>query len=96
MLVQFGLLGLGAVLVLIVSFFKHASRLHRQVGYSLTQGYVSGLIALCICVIAGSLFGINYFTGKEGIWMIVIMLSLLDRFHAFVKEWPIQKNLNSE
>jgi len=90
-LVQFGLLGLGAVLVLIVSFLRHALKLRKQVVSSVQQGYVSGLLALWVCVIAGSLFSQNYFTGKDGIWLIVIMLALLDRFHAFVPKWTVQK-----
>ncbi|MCK4782430.1 MAG: O-antigen ligase family protein [Desulfobacteraceae bacterium] len=95
-LVQFGLIGLGAVLVLIVSFLRHAFKLRRQVAPSVQQGYVSGLLALWVCVIAGSVFSVNYFTGKEGIWMVVIMLALLDRFHAFLPRGGCsEKNLNS-
>ena len=95
-LVQFGLLGLGAVLVLVVSFLRHALKLCRQVAPSVQQGYVSGLIAIWICVIIGSLFSQNYFTKKEGIWMIVNMLALLDRFHAFAPRWANQKKTLSQ
>lgn len=91
-LVQFGLLGLGAVLVLVVSFLRHAFNLRRQLAPSVQQGYVLGLLVLWICVIIGSLFSVNYFTGKDGIWMIVIMLALLDRFRAFAPKCAIQEN----
>ena len=95
-LVQFGLVGLGAVLVLIVSFLRHAIKLRRQVASSVQQGYVSGLLALWICVITGSLFSVNYFTASGGIWMVVIMLALLDRFHAFLPRGGCsEKSLNS-
>jgi len=91
-LVQFGLLGLGAVLVLVVSFLWHAFRLRQQVAPSVQLGYVSGLLAIWICIIIGSLFSVNYFTGKDGIWMIVNILALLDRFHAFAPKCDIKKN----
>jgi len=91
-LVQFGLLGLGSVLLLIVSFFRYAFKLHQQITLSTQQGYVSGLLALWICVIVGSCFSVNYFTGKDGIWMVVNMLALLDRFHAFVPSLASQES----
>jgi len=94
-LVQFGLLGLGAVLVLIVSFLRHAFKLHRQVAPSFHLGYVSGLLALWICIIIGSVFSVNYFTGNEGIWMVVIILALLDRFNAFVPSCNIQEKIGA-
>jgi len=92
-LVQFGLLGLGAILVLIVSFLRHAFRLRQQEAPSVQQGYVSGLLALWICVIIGSFFSVNYFTGKEGIWMVVIILALLDRLHAFLPRRVVQEKI---
>jgi len=82
-LVQFGLLGLSAVIVLIVSFLRHAFKLFRKVTSSVQKGYVSGLLALWICIIIGSIFSVNYFARNEGIWMVVNVLALLDRFHAF-------------
>jgi len=94
-LVQFGLLGLGAVLVLIVSFLRHAFKIRRHVTSSTQKGYISGLIALWICILMGSLFSVNYFTGMEGIWMIIILLALLDRYHAFVPSCDIQEKIGA-
>lgn len=89
-LVQFGLLGFGAILILIVSFLRYAFKLHQQAVSSVQQGYVSGLIALWICVIIGSFFSVDYFTGMEGIWFIVIILALLDRFYVFAPKCAVK------
>lgn len=94
-LVQFGLLGLCAVLVLIISFLRHAFKLHLQVVSSAREGYVSGLLALWICIILSSLFSVNYFMGMEGIWMVVIILALLDRFIAFSPKCAIQDKIGT-
>ncbi len=92
-LVQFGLLGLAAVLVLIVSFFRHAFTIRQHVTSSIQKGYTSGLIALWICIIMGSFFSVNYFTRMEGIWMIIIILALLDRIHAFAPSCDIKEKI---
>lgn len=94
-LVQFGLLGFCSVLLLIISFLRHAFRLLLQEVSSVQIGYVSGLIALWICIIIGSLFSVNYFTGMEGIWMVIVILALLDRFHAYVPKRAVKEKIET-
>lgn len=81
-LVEMGLLGLLAVTVMWASFLATAFRVRSRIDEGVWRGYVIGLIGFWMAVLAGSLYGVNYFSAPEGVWVIVVALALLDRLRA--------------
>jgi hypothetical protein len=82
-LVETGLMGVLAVVVLWASFLAVAIKARNTVASDAWRGYTIGLIGFWIAVLAGSLYGVNYFSGRQAVWAVLIALALLDRIVAF-------------
>lgn len=81
-LVETGLLGLLAVAVLWVTFLVNALRVRGSTDEDEWRGYAIGLIGFWTAVLAGALYGVNYFSVREGVFVIVVAMALLDRLGA--------------
>jgi hypothetical protein len=81
-LVELGLVGLACVGYLWGSALVTAFRLRRRRLDDRSTGYLVGIIGFWVAVLAGFLYGSDYFTGRQGIWVVVIVLALLDRIKA--------------
>lgn len=81
-LVETGVLGLLAAAFLWASFLANAFKVRRDIGEGTWRGYAIGLIGFWMAVLAGSLYGVNYFSAKDGVWVVVVALALVDRLQA--------------
>jgi len=84
-LLQYGIFGTAAIWVLIASFLRQASSLLRALATSPDRGYVAGLLALWLVMIAGYLTSQDFFTAVELVFATGLTLALLDRLHAFAR-----------
>jgi hypothetical protein len=84
-LAEFGISGMLAILALVVAVPMRLLRLRRSLGPGAARGFAAGLIATWATMFAGYLYGVNFFTGAEGIWMTVLVVSLADRLEVFAE-----------
>jgi O-antigen ligase len=95
-LVQYGLFGWLAILILIIAFFYRGFNLFRRMAGSsrvvggmnrvvreLNQGYVAALLAIMVGAILAYSFSLDFFTSNEFGFTIGLVLALMDRFDAF-------------
>lgn len=82
-LLQFGLIGLAAVVVLIVTVFRKGYQLWRRLKPSLERGYVAGVLGLWVGMLVGYSFNWDFFTRQEGIWAVTLAMAILERIGSF-------------
>ncbi len=85
-LLQYGIFGTASIWLLIVAFFRQALRLYRRLPDSPERGYVAGLIAVWVVMVAGYLTFQDFFTAVELAFAAGLAVALLDRFSAFADQ----------
>lgn len=80
-LLRFGLIGLTWVLLLFYSFYSNTVSLLKKLPQSLEKGYLSGMLGAWTGMIVGYSFSWDFFTSKEGIFLVTLMLAIVDRIN---------------
>ncbi len=86
-LLQFGIFGWLAIVVIIITYFYHAFQLLRALPVSPEQGYVAGLLGAWVGGVAGYSFGFDFFTPTDLTFTLTLstglLMALLDRARVF-------------
>ena len=78
-LLQFGIIGLGAIIYLIVSVYRRGYKVWKNTYPSVERGYVAGTLGLWTGLVLGYSFNMDFFTMQDGIWGIAVAMAIIDR-----------------
>ncbi|MFX0142178.1 MAG: O-antigen ligase family protein, partial [Candidatus Hodarchaeota archaeon] len=88
-LLRFGLVGLAWILLLLYSFYSNTKYLLKKLPQSLEKGYILGMVGAWTGMVIGYSFSWDFFTSKEGIFLVTLMLAFVDRINIL-----FNKNIN--
>lgn len=81
-LLLFGIVGLVAVIVLIVTVSVETYSQWRRMPASIERGLMLGLMGLLVMMVAGYAFGFDWFTSANGVWLVALVMAIVDRLAA--------------
>jgi hypothetical protein len=85
-LLQFGIVGAGAFLFLIVNVLHIGYKLWRNLESSLEYGYTAGILGCWSGMLIGYLFNWDFFTRLYGISGVTLVMAIIDRIWFFHSE----------